>query len=389
MKRRALLIALGLLLGLPGARAENAPMLVRLKNLPPPAQSADGQLYISCQTAERAPLRRPVLQFAETVRRNFAETFMALGTAESPLAITLGGDTAPITTLRRSTIRTPDGFSQLVIYIPNPETVDLEVLRTAIVEALLRERARTLGGSYAALTWPAWFIQGAVDASKGNAFLAEAYETVHAALAQGTLPTPETLLAPNAPAPHPAIATYFARWIFDSRRTTEAEVANLPQAEAAKRIVTAKARTFQNFDALLTTPFTPQALLPSEANEAWQTWLRKQENAILLPGAITLTQFSRWEQSLFFPQTAAEAQRLASDLTRFTLGKPKLFADLTELYLCVCVDIMNGHINRAKSHWDDAEEARRAFGDILRQDKVILQEETEPVQGDRFNETTR
>ncbi len=388
MKRCALLMA-GLLLGLCGTRAENTPMLVRLKNLPPPAQSADGQLYISCQTAECAPLRRPILQFVETVRQNFAEVFMALGSAESPLAITLGSDTAPITTLRRSTIRTPDGFSQLVIYIPNPGTVDLEVFRTAIIEALLRERARTLGGTYGALTWPKWFIQGAVDASKGNVFLAEAYETIHAALAQGTLPTPEALLAPNAPAPDPAIATSFARWIFDPRRTGEAAIADLPQAEAAKRVVAAKTRTCQNFDILLTTPFTPQALLPDNANEAWRAWIQKQENAILLPGAITLTQFSRWEQSLFFPQTVNDAQHLASYLTRSTLGKPKLFADLTELYLRVCVDIMNDHINRAKSHWDEAEEARAAFGDILRRDKVILQEETQPVQGDRFHETTR
>ncbi len=290
----------------------NLEAAARIKTHPAPLQANDGTLFISVVSPERAPLRWPVLRFANTVRENFAQVFAPLGSISSPLTIELGASTNRIETIERRSMRTTDGFSQLIIHVPNPETVDLDILRTAIIEALLRERARAEASSYADFTWPKWFLAAAVDASRGNVWKAEAYERL---IAAGTTPeTPgwrlEDFFNPQQDPPR-EVAAFFAHWLF---QRVEGDA-------SAQRI------------ALITTPWEPRALLGDATNEIWQGWLMRQSGVLFLPGTLTQSQFTRWAAQLAHPTDAADAMAHANRITRFAIGRPQPFRDLSELYL--------------------------------------------------------
>ena len=356
--------------------------------VPAPMQSADGTLYVGCQTNDRAPMRAPVLRFAETVKRHFEADFLPLGSVESPLSILLGSETNAVSTLVKDRFTLRDqSFSQLIIRVPNPDTVDLELLRTAIIEALLRERTRALAGSYAALTWPPWFLQGAVDASKGNLALAEACERVFALREAGALPAPEALFAPGAPAPDPAVAACFARWLL----TLNAKAYTPREGESAAEITSAintlrRDRTL-SLEALLTTPWTAEAILPLDAAARWGSWLDERERAVLLPGVVTRSQFARWRASLACPDSPEAARALSDRLSREAVGKPQPFCDLTELYLRACAAAVVGDAFRAAALWSEADEAAGVLAAHLQREPILQQTPQAIVpKGSRFNE---
>ncbi|MGN0885829.1 MAG: hypothetical protein ACI4RT_02400 [Candidatus Spyradenecus sp.] len=355
---------------------------------PSPMQSADGTLYVGCQQSDRAPMRAPVLRFAETVKRHFEEDFLSLGSTTSPLSILLGSETNAVSTLVKDRFALRDqSFSQLIIRVPNPDTVDLELLRTAIIEALLRARARALAGSYTALTWPPWFLQGAVEASKGNLALAEACERVFALREAGALPTLEALFAPGAPAPDPAVATCFARWLLTLNAQAYTPREGESAAEITSAINTLRRDRTRSLEALLTTPWTAEAILPLDAATAWHAWLDERERAVLLPGAITRSQFARWHAALSCPSTPEAARALSERLSREAVGKPQPFCDLTELYLRACAAAALGDAFRAAALWSEADEAAAVLAAHL-QREPILQQTPQAIdpKGSRFNE---
>ena len=356
--------------------------------VPAPMQSADGTLYVGCQTNDRAPMRAPVLRFAETVKRHFEADFLPLGSVESPLSILLGSETNAVSTLVKDRFTLRDqSFSQLIIRVPNPDTVDLERLRTAIIEALLRERTRALAGTYTALTWPPWFLQGAVDSSKGNLALAEAYERAFALREAGTLPTPEALLAPGAPAPDPAVATCFARWLLTLGTQTYTPREGETPDETERALVAARRDRVRRLEALLTTPWTAEALLPLDAATAWEAWLNERERAVLLPGVVTRSQFARWRASLACPDSPEAARALSERLSREAVGKPQPFCDLTELYLRACAAAVVGDAFRAAALWSEADEAAGVLAAHLQREPILQQTPQAIVpKGSRFNE---
>lgn len=355
---------------------------------PSPMQSADGTLYVGCQSNERAPLRGPVLRFAENVKRHFEADFLSLGSAESPLSIMLGSETNAVSTLVKDRFALRDNsFSQLIIRVPNPDTVDLELLRTAIIEALLRERSRALAGSYTALTWPPWFLQGAVDASKGNLALAEACERVFALREAGALPTPEALLAPGAPAPDPAVAACFARWLLTLNAQAYTPREGETSAEITCAINTLRRDRSRSLEALLTTPWTAEAILPFDAAARWNAWLDERERAVLLPGVITRSQFARWRAGLALPESPEAARALSERLSREAIGKPQPFCDLTELYLRACAAVSLGETFRAAALWSEADEAAQLLTLHLQHTPVLQQTPKEVLpKGTRFND---
>ena len=307
--------------------------VARLKNLPGPMRSADGALYVACQTAARADLRWPVLQFADGVRDNLSDAFLPLGDASSPLLIVLGAETNRVEGVTRRSMGTPDGFSQLIIHVPNPDTVDLEQLRERIAEALLRERARGLSGSYAALKWPPWFIRAAVDASRGNVWRAEAYERAHDLLGQGAFPALGDFFAPGAEPPREP-AAFFALWVFERNG-----------ARAGR-------------EALLTAPWEPLPLLGGAGDADWREWFRAKEDTVFVPGTLTRSQFRRWAEGLAEPRDAADAARLCDWLTRQSIGRPQVFRDLTELYLRAYAAFVTGDAAAYAARRAEADEAR-------------------------------
>lgn len=328
--------------------------VARLKAIPPPVQSNDGTVFVGAATAVRAALRWPVLRFTDTVRANFAEVFLPLGSTASPLSVELGADTNRVETVERRTLRTPDGFSQLIIRVPNPETVDLDVLRLAVVEALLRERARAKGGSYASLTWPAWFVAAAVDASRGSVWKAEAYERLCAAGMGPEAPGQRLgdFFAEGGKPPPREIAAFFALWVFQR----------------------AGGKTVRGREDLLTAPWVRSAIVGDASDDAWRAWLGGLGDTVFLPGVLTRSQFARWSADLSEPQNAREAVALSERLSRFAVGRPQAFRDLTELYLRAYAARALGKAEEYAVLRARAEEAKAVLEDHLRRHPVLSDE---------------
>lgn len=329
---------------------------------PPPVQSGDGVLYVACRDAARADLRWPVLRFADTVRRHLGETFTPLGSAESPLSILLGSETNRVTTLRQQQITTADGFSQLVVVVPNPETVDLEALRTAIVEALLRECARGLKGSYKALTWPPWFVQGVVDAARGDVWQAEACERVLELVAAGRLPKVETFFSGGTPSRE--VAAFFAQWVIFLNRTGPA-AGTTPESVRQLR-------------ALTVAPWRQETILNGADSAAWEAWVRAQGLVVRAPGLLTQAQFERWAAHLMPPQDVAAARACTDWLSRSAIGRPKPFRDLTELYLRAYAAYVTGNEAAYAKLWTEAKAAQEILAAHLRR-VGVLEAEAQPV----------
>ena len=336
----------------PAASVPKTEEVARAKARPTPLQSSDGALYVSCATADRATLRWPILRFAETVRKHLSETYLPLGSSATPLVIEIGTETNQVTTVERRSFRTGDGFAQLILRIPNPETVDLEILREAVGEALLRERARSQTGRYSSYTWPKWWLRAVLNASKGNVWKAEAYERLQAEIRQNKAPSLQSLLTAERE-PSEDAAAFLAMWI----------LGETPYQKQNNRL------------SLLVNPWTPIFMLGILDEGAWQTWLAEQDKVILLPGVITYSQFLRWQETLDDPVDTADALRLATALSRTMIGRPKTFCDLAERYLSA----YSAYVNEGpEAYWTlrrVADTEAKALEQQLQQCKMISIEE--------------
>lgn len=322
--------------------------VARLKALPQPLQSADGAFYVSCATAERASWRWPILRFTETVRTHLSDTFLPLGTSAAPLLIEIGAETNAVATIERRSFRTGDGFAQLILRVPNPETVELEVFREAVGEALLREKFREQTGRYAGFSWPKWWLRAVVNASKGNVWKAEAYERFQTAIRQTTPPTLRQLFFADSE-PDSDAAAFLAMWVLNET-------------------------VYQKRDqrvALLTQPWDVDRLLQILDEGAWQTWLAEQDTVILLPGTITYSQFLRWQSTLADPQSTDEAMRLATAISRAMIGRPQPFCDLSELYLRAYSAYVNGGLEAYRPLRKEADEAAHFLEQYLKREKLL------------------
>lgn len=308
--------------------------LERLKALPTPLQSSSGAIFVSCASADRAALRWPVMRFAETINHHLSTTYLPLGSTTSPLSIELGAQTNAVSTINRRIFRTGDGFSQLVLQIPNPETVDLEILREGVAEALLRENVRERTGRYAAYTWPQWFLRALLNAAKGNLWKAEAYERLQTQLGTAAPPSVTEILN-NRDHSTPELDAFFLIYLLEASDFS-------PKAARAS---------------LLTTPDVT-ALLSATVDEAkWQAWFAQLNSRVFLPGALTRSQFNRWLESLTDPTTPDEAVKQANAISRSTLARPLPFRDLADLYLAAYTAYINKGEAAYRRARQDADEA--------------------------------
>lgn len=327
--------------------------LSRLKALPPPLQSASGKLFVSVQSADRAALRWPIMRFAETVSTHLSDTFMPLGSASSPLSIEIGTATNAVTKIERRIFSTGDGFAQLVIRIPNPETVDLEVLREAVGEALLREKTREHAGSYGAFKWPKWWLQAVLNASKGNVWKAEAFERLQTEIATSGAPSVSQLLTKGDQCSAEATA-FFATWLLE-----ETDYKRLDRRVA-----------------LLTSPWDAETMAATLDEAAWQAWLKAQESVVFLPGTITYSQFVRWKESLTPPTSPADAMKRTQAISRAMIGRPKPFCDLSDLYFRAYAAYLNGGLEAYLPLRQDADAAADILEQHLKRTGQISLEET-------------
>lgn len=305
-----------LLLPLSALRAADAPvrpaspeeLARRLNALPTPLQSADSAIFVSCATPERADLRWPILSFANTTRENLSDRLRPIGSSKSPLAIVIGNSKDPETGIRRRQNRVGT-YANLIIDIPNPDTVDLDLLRTAIAEALLREDVRSRTGRYGDFRWPNWFILAVLDTVNNAEWQAAAYESLLAQREAGTVPTVPELFAGIAP-PTREVAFFFARWVLGLRRQTP-----------------------DGIDKLIDTPSWSSAdVLGTLGDADWQAYLDLQKNTVFAPGILSLAQFRRWREAARQPADAKDARAIIQELLRGTIGRPKPLQELCTLY---------------------------------------------------------
>lgn len=324
--------------------------------LPTPLIAADGSYSVGCRNKERIPLRWPVLKYTRTVIDNFQSTFINLRDTESPLYIELGTSTSPEDTrVRYRSIRTEWGFSQLVIVIPNPDVVDLDILRAAIVEGLLRERCRKQTGAYSNFKWPKWFIQGMADASLGSLWKANAYEKVFAEYKANQLPTLEALFNESSPNVSREVAAFFALWVLQIHTSSEERTA------------------------LIHAPWQPQTILSDAFDEKkWQAWIEDFEDHIFLPGAITKRQFERWQTTLVLPTTKEQALEIIHSLTRMSTGRPMLFRELSALYMESYLAWMNEDYDSFISKRKTAEDSAAILTDHFTRSTILIDESTTP-----------
>lgn len=331
--------------------------LERVRNLASPIISGEGDIYVTSADPTRVAIRWPVLRFATKTMENFEASFYAIGSREFPLAIELGSETNEVTTLRRDRIRTADGFSQLIIRIPNPNTVELDALRVAVVEASLREEARRLRGGYSALKWPKWFLQGAVDATQGPLWLIEAYERLQTEFVMQGIPQITDFFSSEY-TPSREAAAFFARWVLEKRR------ADVAEGEDPRRVLSE----------FVVTAWTPEAVLQGKTQASWETWIRDLDNRIFLPGVLTKSQFLRWRSQIKRALSPKDAREQRTFLVREMVGRPKTFADLTILYLKATDALAIQQYEAAQDLFAEADEAADFLMEHLNRNGVIVSE---------------
>lgn len=314
--------------------------LNRVRTLAAPIISSEGDIYVTTTDPTRAALRWPVLRFATRTMEALEKDFYPIGSRDFPLAIELGSETNAVTTLRRDRIQTADGFSQLIIRIPNPNTVDLDALRVAVVEASLREEARRLGGGYSALKWPKWFLQGVVDATQGPLWQIEAYERLQTQIATTGLPQIAAFFSAETP-PSREAAAFFARWIVEKRQ------GDVSEERSAQQVLSK----------LVVTEWTPEAVLQMETQASWEAWIQNLDNRVFLPGVLTKSQFMRWRSRVYPALSPRDAQAQRTYLLREMVGRPKPFVDLTLLYLKATDALVANNQEEAWKRFTAAEEA--------------------------------
>lgn len=290
--------------------AKTEAAVARIKARPTQLTNRNGTIVVSCATHERANFRWPISTFAERVLEALNKDYLPLGSNVSPLAIEIGIDTNAVTTLRRRVFRTSDGYSHLILQIPNPDTVDLTLLREGIAEGLLREKVREQVGSYQDYTWPKWWLTALLNATRNNADTLEAYDRLQVAIRANGAPTLESLFKRTG-TPLPEADWFLARWM----------LTNTVYQSPEKRLQ------------LLTEPWSAEKLLETLSEAEWQKWLKQQDSIIYVPGVITYTQFLGWQERLITPTSLAEAKDTFTELARFAIARPQAFQDLTTLYL--------------------------------------------------------
>jgi hypothetical protein len=352
------LLSMVLLFGSAYAQTTPATSSTR-QRIPSPMLSSSGKFSVGCQTEQRESYRWPVLKFVENVVENFEASFVPVGSTEFPLYVVLGTSTDEKDThVVRRTLTVSNAFSQLAIGIPNPDVVDLELLRVAIVEALLREECRTRTGAYATFAWPEWFVRGMTYASFGNVWKAQAYEIVLKDLEAGSLPTLDALFNDKSLKISNETAAFFAMWVMQARSN--------------------KSR-YQTISA----PWAPEHFVGtplSEQKEAeWHQWILGLQDKVFVPGALTARYFDRWQAELVAPTSREEVIRITDYLTRNVIGRPQLFRDLTVLYLEAYVAWLQKGDEGYQPLRKKADEAALILKEHLTRNSILVDEALTPA----------
>ena len=344
-------VALPAALPADGIRREgivNTDAVEAFRKRPAPMFSYGREISVLAEQPERRPLVWPVLRFADGVCKHLSETFIPLGSGSSPVMILLGSDAKPNPNVRFRIHRIGSDFAQVLIIVPNPDTVDMEQLRRILGEALLREKARGNSWDFTRLTWPKWFTDGLIAASLGNRRRMENYETLLAERDAGNLPSLNDFFRPGFE-PSPAAAAQFADWIL------------FLKPAAPERL------------ALLTAPWTRENIVGTANDADWPAYLTSMEQKVILPGAVSRATFRRWKTLLREPNDADDASAIAEQLTRASVLRPQIFVDLTAVWLRAYAAAARGRTADYQTRRKEAEELTALFEASFPPDGLIAE----------------
>ena len=180
--------------------------------------ASDNAFEISAAPASFA-YRGPVLIFADNFRKEFLRvTRLESGRVEHAIAIRLGDNTNDVR-VTGSFGPGAAGGEREWIEIPDPEHADLDALRAALADALVREWRRRLPVSRDATppqAPPAWLVAGAARHAGGEHRM-EDFDLVQQQWKRGRLPPLAELLSAEPPAAmrHPGLQAVLVAWMLD------------------------------------------------------------------------------------------------------------------------------------------------------------------------------
>ncbi len=208
----------GMLLGLVAAAVRAAPSTPEA--LVPRAMmvSRDQAVAITAPPATMG-YRGAILIFVDRFRRDFLRaTQLELGRAELSILIRLGEATNDLRVLTQHGTAASGG-EQECLELPDPEHADLDELRTALAQALVRQWRRAQGGGAtgsSACEPPAWLVAGVARYADDGHRL-EDLDHVQEQWLRGRLPPLAELLTDPPPVAlqHRALQAVLAAWLLE------------------------------------------------------------------------------------------------------------------------------------------------------------------------------
>lgn len=255
---------------------------------PPPVYSRDNA-FVILASGENADYRLPVLQFADELRRVLSRALdVPLGMPESPVTLVISnvpGETGAVC----KRVRDVTGNWREQVEMGDPERVDLDVLRVALLRALLRAWLAVAAEPGSTPTEPPdWFLRGLVRTTQRSERQPD-LEKVLMLWSHGRLPPVPDLLAADPPDAmrEPALSAVLVAWMSE-RDSGAARMRALLTHLASGGAWSA--------DALL--PILRPAGDIAHVDEDWDRWLTAKGRSVLEPGVTTAGVLRRFRQQL-------------------------------------------------------------------------------------------
>jgi hypothetical protein len=126
---------------------------------------------------------------------------------------------------------------------------------------------------------------------------------------------------------------------------------------------------------LLCTPWSAEDLHYGLVEAEWQKWLTAQESRVFLLGALTRSQFKRWQAELVDPVDTSAAMKQANGFARMMIGRPQRFRDLCELYLKAYTAYISGGESAYRALRQEADDAAKILEFHFTRHEILMDED--------------
>ncbi|MFZ4396893.1 MAG: hypothetical protein ACOYOU_14865 [Kiritimatiellia bacterium] len=349
--------------------------------------------------------RGPVLYFVDQFRKEFQRTTkLALGPVKYPITILLGSSTNDLRVTGTCSAMA-GGDMQELIEVPDPEHANMDLLRTALVQAMVREVQRSWPSARdhpPPMEPPAWLLAG-MARHIGAGTRPTDFDSVHAQWRSGRLPLLTDLLSADPPTAlqHPALPAVLSAWLLDHP--------DAPLVALLRRLADGTPWSAELVAKTLYAQRTNVSL-----NEAWDAWqvssmreIRQlgvttpelvrafRAQLLIYPGDHGLPMAESWrgrplEECLAWPATPAVKNALlnkARAIRIYSAGRDGALQRVTVAYAALLEAAAAGEA-KGKLHTmlEQAEEARRKLETRAQQGELLRDPVAETASTDRHQE---